>query len=164
LAPVEPKMDARELSTGGVRIRRATPGDLAVLVELEQASFARERMSARQIGRHLDSLSAEVLVAVRDHQIVGAAILFYRRTSRVARLYSIAVAASERGRGIGEALLDAAEDHARRRGRPLLRLEVRLDNAVAQRLYERHGYHRFGTYRAYYEDGHDALRYEKALA
>lgn len=144
-------------------IRRATIGDLDALVELENASFAVERMSARQLRRHLESLSAEIFVATRDRQVVGAAVLFFRRTTHVARLYSIAVAASERGSGLGASLLAAAEQAARRRGSRTLRLEVRSDNLRAQRLYERHGYRRFGLHRGYYEDGHDAQRYEKAL-
>lgn len=144
-------------------IRRATIDDLAALVELENATFALERMSARQLRRHLESLSAEVFVATREHQVIGAAILFFRRASHVARLYSIAVAAGARGNGIGEGLLAAAEQAARRRGSRALRLEVRSDNVGAQRLYERHGYRHFGVHSAYYEDGHDARRYEKTL-
>lgn len=156
--PAEQQDDRRE-----IRIRRAFAADLDALVALENASFAVERMSARQWRSHLDSRSAEVLVAVRERRIAGAAVLFFRRGSRVARLYSIAVAASDRGRGIGERLLAAVESGARRRGCRVLRLEVRADNASAQRLYERTGYRRFGLRAAYYEDGHDALRYEKRL-
>jgi len=145
-------------------VRRATSGDLDGLVALEQATFVLDRMSERQWRRHLDSLSAEVLVAVRERQLVGAAIVFYRRGQDIARLYSIAVAASERGTGIGAELLAAVEQAARRRGSRRLRLEVRADNAAAQRLYERAGYHAFGSHRAYYEDGADARRYEKRLS
>ena len=49
-------------------------------------------------------------------------------------------------------------------GRDLMRLEVRKDNKAARTLYERHGYRRFGAKKHYYEDGHDAERYEKTLA
>jgi ribosomal protein S18 acetylase RimI-like enzyme len=146
-----------------VRIRRATPGDLEALVALENSSFALDRLSERQLQRHLDSLSAEILVAVREYRLAGAAVLFFRRGSDTARLYSIAVAASERGNGIGEALLLAAERAAAKRGCHRLRLEVRHDNAAARRLYERRGYRHFGSYAGYYQDGHDARRYEKTL-
>lgn len=147
-----------------VHVRRATGVDLDALVELENASFAVERMSERQWRRHLDSLSAEIFVAVRERRIVGAAVLFFRRGSPVARLYSIAVAASERGRGVGERLLAMVEQAARRRGARAIRLEVRAENSGAQRLYERSGWRRFGFRAGYYEDGHDALRYEKSLS
>jgi ribosomal protein S18 acetylase RimI-like enzyme len=45
-----------------------------------------------------------------------------------------------------------------------MRLEVNERNRRAIRLYEKAGYHRFGRYDAYYEDGAPALRYEKPLA
>jgi ribosomal protein S18 acetylase RimI-like enzyme len=128
-----------------VHIRRATIDDLADLVELENSTFVIERMSARQLRRHLESLSAEILVATRQRHVVGAVVVFFRRASDIARLYSIA-------------------DAARRRGSRRLRLEVRSDNVTAQRLYERLGYHPSGSHADYYEDGEDALRYEKSLA
>lgn len=161
-AAVVPLFDP-QASPGAVHLRRATIDDLAPLVELENASFAIERMSARQLRSHLESLSAEVFVAIRVRRVVGAAVLFFHRSHRVARLYSIAVAAGERGHGIGDLLLATAEQAARRRGSRALRLEVRLDNRPAQRLYERHGYRGFAVRPAYYQDGMDARRYEKRL-
>lgn len=161
--PVSAPQKRSSATSDEPRIRRATDADLAALVELENASFALDRMSARQLRRHLDSGSARILAATRGSRLAGAAVLFFRRGSRAARLYSIAVAADARGRGIGEALLEAAERAAVRRGCDRLRLEVRVDNAAAQRLYERRGYRRFGRLAAYYEDGHDAWRYEKIL-
>lgn len=146
-----------------LRIRPATDSDLAALLDIENASFATDRLSARQWRRHLDSASAQVVVATFERRLVGAAVLFFRRGSRIARLYSIAVASSARGHGVGEALLTAVESAAVRHGCDRLRLEVRTDNATAQRLYERSGYRRFGQHRGYYEDGEDALRYEKPL-
>ena len=151
-------------ATNDLCVRRATVDDLVALVELENASFAVERMSARQLRRHLHSASALIVVATAQRRLLGAAVLFLRSRSRVGRLYSIAVAAGARGRGVGETLLQAVERAAAKRGCDRLRLEVRVDNAGAQRLYERHGYRRFGLRRGYYEDGHDALRYEKPLA
>lgn len=145
-------------------IRRATIDDLDDLVELENSAFAIERMSARQLRRHLESLTAEILVATRERHIVGAAVVFFRRRSDIARLYSIAVAADDRGTGLGEALLARVAHSARRRGDQRLRLEVRSDNQTAQRLYERLGYRHFGSHSKYYEDGQDAFRYEKRLA
>ena len=94
---------------------------------------------------------------------LGSALLFFRRGSALARLYSLATATAARGRGIGKALLQAAEAEARRRGAARLRLEVRRDNAAAVQLYEKHGYHRIAELAAYYDDGADAWRYEKSL-
>jgi ribosomal protein S18 acetylase RimI-like enzyme len=90
--------------------------------------------------------------------------VFLRRCSTIARLYSIAVDPVARGSGLGAALLAAAERAARRRGVRRLRLEVRQDNPAAIALYETRGYRRIGARAAYYEDGADAWRYERALA
>ncbi len=154
---------AADSASDEVHVRRATINDLDDVVALENASFASDRVSARQWRHHLESLSAEVLLAIRDRRVVGAAMLLFHRRHRVARLYSIAVDANERGRRLGERLLRAAELAAARRESRVLRLEVRADNASAQRLYERNGYRLIGERLGYYEDGATARRYEKAL-
>jgi len=145
------------------RIRPAGERDLAPLIALENRVFSADRLSARQWRQHLGSDSAGVLVADRDGAVIGAAVVFFHAAHRIARLYSISVAPEARGEGVGDALLVAAERLARRRHATAMRLEVRTDNAPAQRLYERHGYACFGVRSRYYEDGCDAVRYEKAL-
>ncbi|MEP6939294.1 MAG: GNAT family N-acetyltransferase [Rudaea sp.] len=145
-------------------IRPAGSGDLDALLALEYSSFTTDHLSARQYRQHLHSATAAVLVAVDASGLLGKAIVFFRRHGDIARLYSIAVAQRARGRGVAKALLEAAERAARRRGCGRIRLEVRQDNVAAIGLYERLGYRRFAARAAYYEDGADAWRYEKALA
>ena len=151
-------------ATAAVRVRRAELSDLDDLVALEETSFATDRLSRTQYRRHLDSETAQVLVASANHRrFLGTAVVFFRKATRVARLYSIATSATARGKGVGSALLDAAEHAAKRRRCHALRLEVRTDNDAAIRLYERLGYQRIGHYERYYGDGADAWRYEKRL-
>ena len=146
------------------RVRRADPSDLDDLVVLEQRAFDGDRLSRAQYRRHLDSDSAQVLVASNGrHDFYGSAVLFFRKRSRLARLYSLATRPESRGLGVGAELLQAAAAIARRRGCRRLRLEVRCDNGAAIRLYERAGFRRIGAYPAYYEDGADAWRYEQTL-
>lgn len=147
-----------------VPIRPATEADLAALVALEQQAFRGDRMSRAQYRRHLRSAGASVLVATAAGDLLGSALVFFRRGSTLARLYSIATAPAARGRGLGARLLAAAEAAARARGCRALRLEVRVDNPAAIGLYERAGYRRIGAYAGYYDDGADAWRYEKPLA
>lgn len=147
-----------------VRVRRAESSDLDDLVTLEERTFDSDRLSRAQYRRHLDSDSAQVLVASANHRrFLGTAVLFFRKGSGVARLYSLATQPEARGKGVGTALLDAAVQVAGRRGCRALRLEVRTDNTVAIGLYERLGFRRIGRYQRYYQDGADAWRYEKAL-
>ncbi len=145
------------------RIRRARMGDLDALVALEKASFDHDRVSRAQWRRHLRSDSACVMAAELSGAISGCVLVFFRRGTRSARLYSIAVAQRAHGRGLGAALLRAAEHEARRRDCDAMRLEVRIGNAAAISLYEKRGYLRQERVEAYYEDGADAWRYRKAL-
>jgi ribosomal protein S18 acetylase RimI-like enzyme len=144
-------------------IRRAAPADLDGLLALEQATFAGDRISRAQWRRHIAGTSANVLVAGACRCVDGAAVMFYRRGSRSARLYSLAVHDRARGAGLGAALLAAAEADARARGCTTLRLEVNTGNAAAIALYERRGYRRGAREPHFYEDGADAWRYAKSL-
>ena len=146
-----------------MRVRRAEPGDVDALIKLEHRVFATDRLSRRSLRRLLDSPSAAVLVAVENAQLAGIAIVLFRARSAVARLYSIAVAPHVGGRGVAAMLLDAAEEAALARGCRTMRLEVHRANHAAISRYRKSGYREFGRYRAYYEDGADALRFEKRL-
>jgi ribosomal protein S18 acetylase RimI-like enzyme len=57
-----------------------------------------------------------------------------------ASIASIAVAISERGQHVGESLMSAFEDSARKRGVLFLELSVEADNLAARHLYERCGW------------------------
>jgi len=145
-------------------IRKAARGDLDALVDLEHHVFATDRLSRRSLQRLLASPTAEVLVADDGSHLVGTAIVLFRPRSAVARLYSVAVAPPLSGQGLGRRLLEAAEALARRRHCTAIRLEVHHSNATAIARYRKSGYREFGRHRSYYEDGGDALRFEKRLA
>jgi len=150
-------------SPHGVRIRRGRPADLDAIWELENRVFETDRMSRRSLRRLLASPTAITLAAQADGAIAGVAVVLFRATSRVARLYSLAVAPRHTGRGIASALLKAAENTARSRQCRSLRLEVHEENHGAIKLYRKAGYREFGRYRQYYEDRGHALRFEKPL-
>ncbi len=160
---------SRSRTAPAVRIRTASIDDLDALVALEHAAFAGDRAERRAIRHAIRSPTMSVLVALGDdgageEVLVGAATLERRRNSRNARLSSIAVSPARAGSGLGGIMLDAAEADARAHGCSHLRLEVRADNGAGIRLYERHGYTRFGVIPDYYEDGMEAWRYVRALS
>lgn len=147
-----------------VAVRVANLEDAAVLERIEAVSFDGDRLSRRSINHHLQSPTCDAFVAELAGRIVGYSMLFYRRNSSIARLYSIATIPEARGHGVAAALMAAGEKSAAKRGANTLRLEVRIDNAAAIALYRRLGYDEFGRYEAYYEDGEAALRLEKPLS
>ncbi len=154
---------------GSIRIELASSNDWPALCELEDASFPGDRISARSWRALVVSPSATVTIAressssVGSSRIVGAAVVLQRAGTSVARLYSIAIAAHMRGRGVSSALLEDATQRMRDAGAAVLRLETRLDNIAAQHLFVRSGFVQRGRKAGYYEDGEDALLYQKSL-
>jgi ribosomal protein S18 acetylase RimI-like enzyme len=146
-----------------VCVRNAERGDLDALAALEHRVFATDRLSRRSLQRFLRAPSAEVLVAQDHTGLAGNAIVLFRPRSVIARLYSIAVVPAMSGRGVGTMLLAAAEAAALARGCRALRLEVHVTNHAAIARYRKSGYREFSRLRKYYEDGGDALRFEKRL-
>jgi ribosomal protein S18 acetylase RimI-like enzyme len=145
------------------RIRPAEARDIGALVAIENAVFATDRISRRSFRQLIERESAETLVLEEAGQVVGYAMVLFRKGTAVARLYSIAVAPDRAGTGAGGRLLQAAEDAAWEHDRLMLRLEVRADNARAIAVYEKRGYRRIGREADYYADGMTALRFEKTL-
>lgn len=120
---------------------------------------------SEQTRKWLDGLSADVLhiVAVLDGTLVGQAGLFRHNGRRAhAAELGIGVHDDHHGKGIGTALMREiveAADKWLAIGR--LELTVFTDNAAAIRLYERFGFEREGTRRAFaFRDG----RYDDVLA
>lgn len=146
-----------------IPVRKAAAEDLDALVALECATFEADRISRAQWRRHIASDTVCLLVAGPRGRVDGAAVVFHRRNSRRARLYSLAVAEASRGHGIAKALLAAAATEARGRGCGALDLEVRADNHAAIALYEQQGYRRATRLPAFYEDGADGWRYTRNL-
>jgi ribosomal-protein-alanine N-acetyltransferase len=71
---------------------------------------------------------------------------------------TIGVTGARQGEGLGALLLDALLAEADHRGSPVVLLEVRADNEVAQGLYRRRGFAEIGRRRGYYQpSGADAV-------
>ncbi|AOS96451.1 putative acetyltransferase [Microbulbifer aggregans] len=144
-------------------IRPVRTGDIAPLHALEQSCFDTDRLSRRRLRHWVAADNRVFLVAEQGDQLIGYALVLLRRGTRLARLYSLAVAAAGRGRGLGRALLLAAEQASVENGRLFMRLEVAASNTAAIGLYHQLGYRTFGHYPGYYEDAGDALRMQKRI-
>ncbi len=85
-----------------------------------------------------------VLVAEEDQTVAGLVFVSLGPETLSgqpsAHLEALAVAAGAEGRGIGGALIAAAEQRALQSGARTMTLTVFTDNSRARRIYERHGY------------------------
>lgn len=106
-----------------------------------------EGVRQRLIPALREQPQALVLLAFNGAEVVGLATCFFGFSTFAARpllnVHDLAVLAGFRGRGIGRALLAAAEERARARGCAKLTLEVREDNARARGLYRERGFRDF---------------------
>jgi ribosomal protein S18 acetylase RimI-like enzyme len=121
--------------TPGVEVRRARPDEIAACADLYLKVLtdtftwmAPERHSRADFIQAASS--EEVYVAVEGGRILGLATL-YRPQTFIHSLY-----VTERGRGIGKALLDHLDPEAG----GTLSLKVQAANLRAQRFYEREGF------------------------
>jgi GNAT superfamily N-acetyltransferase len=105
----------------------STPGPVVLAARLEQLL-----------------LGGNVLALLAGDPATGVALVTLRPNvwfaGPVALLDELYVVATQRGRGIGTALLKAAEQECRTRGSALLEINVDGDDTDARRFYERHGY------------------------
>ena len=145
------------------QLRNALESDVDALFALEEQSFSGDRLSRRRLRHWVRADNRVFLVAEAKEGLLGYALVLLRRGTRLARLYSLAVGPGGRGRGIGKALLSAAEDASSRSGRLYMRLEVAEANTPAISLYRQLGYRTFGSYTNYYEDSGNALRMQKRI-
>ena len=144
-----------------VRLRPMRLADLPAVLELEEQLFAPDTWTAAMYRDELARTDTRHYLVAEDGEaggtgsVVGyAGLIAYADEAHVA---TIGVAADRQGEGIGARLLDALLTEADRRS-PVVLLEVRADNELAQGLYRRRGFTEIGRRRGYYQpSGADAV-------
>ena len=155
-----------------VVVRKARPADARALVDLAKAvgsepegwliadgnwrSVRRERRHLRLAAR---SRHVAVLVAESDDAILGRLTIArdaHPASPHVADV-GLMVAGGARRRGIGRALMDAAEEWAGAAGITKIELHAFPHNAAAIALYEHLGYHREGYRRRHFRRGGETV-------
>ena len=138
-----------------ISIRPVRPPEYALAGELVVAAYRTlgdagdetyEQELRDMAARVQDS---DVLVAELEGRVVGCVTFVdgLKQLSEVddpeaATIRMLGVASSARGRGVGQALVDACIERARASGRRRVRLDTRTSMRGAQRLYERLGFRR----------------------
>jgi [ribosomal protein S18]-alanine N-acetyltransferase len=145
-------------------LRKATIGDLGAILKIENDSFASDIFNKRQFRYLMTRAKAVFRVLVTESEtVVGYSILLAPSRCEHTRAYSIAISDIEREKGYGKILLQQMEKDSVDLSFAKIRLEVRSDNSAAITLYEKSGYRKIGEKAGYYEDGQDALVYQKLL-
>jgi ribosomal-protein-alanine N-acetyltransferase len=147
----------------GLSFRRAGKEDVDRVLEIEKEGFLHP-WSRELVERELDHTWSRLLLAEEGP---GGAVLGYIVFWIVhdeVHVLNVATAVAARRRGVGRALMVAAEEEGRRRGARLATLEVRRSNAPAIALYLALGYRQIGVRPNYYaEEKEDAIVMVKNL-
>lgn len=137
--------------------------DIEALLPLERDLFLEQPWTAAGFWSELAGVPGTrwYVVAEDEAGLSGYAGLF--ATKHEADVQTVAVRRDRQGQGLGDRLVTALLDEARRREVVRVLLEVREDNAAAQRLYARRGFRSMGRRRGYYRPGLDAVVMERRL-
>lgn len=131
-------------------LRRMRWWDVEPVMEIEHDLFGEESWTVAMFWSELSEHDTRHYIVADDgSDVVGyAGLCAYPEESFV---QTIAVRPDRQGEGIGARMLTALIDEARRRREPMVGLEVRADNPIAQRLYLRFGFEQVGLRKGYYQ-------------
>ena len=152
-----------------MRIVRATRRHVTAMTELMARSpllrrYGVNRARARaSLGEGLRERDV-ILVAAEAAEVIGLAwIITTRALDRAAYLKLLLVAEGQQSRGVGAALLDAAEAQGRRLGSRHMVLLVTTTNRRARSFYRAHGYRLVGDLPGFVRPRIGETLYVKAL-
>ncbi|HUP62078.1 MAG TPA: GNAT family N-acetyltransferase [Thermoanaerobaculia bacterium] len=138
-------------------IRPAQPNDAAALAQL--AGELGYPSNAREMSAQLAILSASasdaVLVAESDGRVDGwihVCATMSLESGAQGEIRGLVVTEERRGHGVGAELVQAAEEWARERGLPRIRVRTNVNRERAHRFYERCGFTHEKTSRVYEKD------------
>lgn len=145
-----------------VKIEEANWLDLRSLNRLSKRCFGQDAWPWIDLLAALMAPRAIPLKAVlwQDEENIVGYVIADRRRPKLGWIASVAVDPTWRGQGIGNELMEQAED---RLTTPVVRLTLRRSNQAALHLYLKRGYRQVKTWPAYYHDGEDGLVMEKIL-
>jgi ribosomal-protein-alanine N-acetyltransferase len=138
-------------------LRRAGREDVDRVLEIEREGFLHP-WSRELVERELEHTWSRLLLAEDGPggAVVGY-IVFWIVHDEV-HVLNVATSLAARRRGVGRALMEAAEEEGRRLGARLSTLEVRRSNSAAIALYLALGYRQIGVRPNYYaEEREDAI-------
>ncbi|MYS84378.1 ribosomal protein S18-alanine N-acetyltransferase [Embleya scabrispora] len=142
----------------GSRLRRMRWWDIEAVMRLEHELFVEDAWSAGMFWSELSEPELRHYVVAEDGTGGLAGYAGLAVIGDEGDVQTIGVRRDRWGKGLGAVLLTELLDLAVERGCRDVLLEVRVDNARAQALYERFGFKGIGVRRGYYQPANvDAL-------
>lgn len=155
-------MELRVITAKGIaiKIRNFEMPDIRRLMEIEEQSFL-----DGDAGLYLELYEEwpeGFLVAEKEGKVIGFVVVVLTPEGE-GRVFALAVDSRYRAGGVGRTLLKAAFAVLRKIRIGYVRLETRVSNVVAQRLYKSMGFVEIGFVPFYYKNGEGAIEMRKVL-
>ena len=141
-----------------MEITSATIRDLNALRKLENTCFGKDAWPLFDLIAVLTFSDVVRLKAMEGGRMIGFVAGDPRPSQGFSWIATIGVLPAYQRRGIGRSLLHACEAQLKT---PRMRLSVRASNQAAINLYEQEGYRTIDIWKAYYNDGENAIVMEK---
>jgi len=128
-----------------IKIRKYSLADYPSVREILQASklFYEPNDSESNLRRVIGDDPDSILVAVENRRVVGTA---FTESGFIPFIFRVAVHPEYRNRGIGEKLMQSAEEVLKNKGHSEANILVAIDESENQLRYERQGYEKGHTY------------------
>jgi len=143
-----------------IRIRNFETADIGRVMEIDEEAFLEG--DANLYIELYKEWPEGFIVAERNERVIGFEILILTPEEE-GRVFALAVDSRFRGKGVGRALLKTGFNLLRKYKIGFVRLEVRVSNWIAQRLYKSMGFTEIGFVPFYYKDGEAAILMRKVL-
>jgi ribosomal protein S18 acetylase RimI-like enzyme len=142
------------------QIADATWHDFNAVRQLEQICFPQDAWPFWDIFGALTLPQTVRLKAVANGGLVGFIAMDIRQRKKESWIMTVGVLPEYRHQGVASALIARAEMET---GMKVIRLQVRVSNVAALRLYQQLGYVEYDRWSRYYSGGEDAILMEKRL-
>nr|WP_302596943.1 ribosomal protein S18-alanine N-acetyltransferase [uncultured Cellulosilyticum sp.] len=131
-----------------VTVRRMTQEDIEGVYDLECRSFSIP-WSLDSLKKEIENQLAYYIVLECEEKIIGYGGLW--GILGEGEITNIAVDSDYRGKGYGHLIVKSLVDYSKAEEFERLTLEVRSSNEVAQKLYEKNGFHKIAVRKNYYQ-------------
>jgi len=136
-------------------VREAESDDLGEIYSIETVCFGTDAYDPSLLLLYLNLSPDTFLVAEEGGKVVGYVIGLVRKWGE-GHVVSLAVHPEYRRKGVATALMKELLRRFNDKGVRAARLEVRVSNEAAIKLYEKLGFKKVGIIKRYYADGEDA--------
>jgi len=123
--------------------------------EIEKLSFGKDAYDRSLLLLYLNLSPETFLVAEKEGELIGYVVGVVKKWGE-GHVISLAVHPKYRRKGVATALMRELLKRFAEKGAKAARLEVRVSNEAAIKLYEKLNFRKVGVVKNYYPDGEDA--------